>query len=58
MFEETIRDFFLDMASDLKQNGFFILDNLHSKFGNYPSIVDNVVFESDDDDENDDVNTT
>ena len=48
MFEETIRDFFIDMAQRMRDNGFPILNNLKTKFGNYPSIVDNVVFESDD----------
>lgn len=51
MYEEVIRDFFLDMSQELKEQGFFILDNLHKKFGNYPSVVDEVVFESDEEDE-------
>ena len=53
MFEEPIRDFFIQMAQKMKDNGYFILNNIKGSFGNYPSITDNVVFHSDDEDEND-----
>jgi len=47
MFEEDIRDFFIEMMGDMRENGYFILDDIHVRFGNYPSVIDNVVFESD-----------
>lgn len=53
MFEETIRDFFIDMAQKMRENGYPILNNLKTKFGNYPSVVDNVIFESDNEESDD-----
>lgn len=55
MFEEIIRDFFINMAYNLKQDGYFILNDMKTKFGNYPSLVDNVIFESDSEDDNNDL---
>ena len=58
MFEEPIRDFFIDMANKMKDNGYFILNNIKQRFGNYPSVTDNVQFNSDNDDEDEDEDQT
>lgn len=35
VYEELIRDFFFDMAFELEKEGYEILNNLHTIFGNY-----------------------
>ena len=36
---------------EMREKGYFILDDMHVKFGNYPTVSDNVIFESDEEEE-------